>query len=166
MAFLFKSGDSDRKNQTETLLLDALRMLADIQTRLAALQERIDTVERTLAERLPPDILTERKFAQEVQGSDDIVGQIISKVEELSKAKSVRDILESRVVEQKPSPVEAKRMEVITGLLQQHGKISSDDLANLMGLSRTRCNEYFKRMEEIGIVEPVLIGKEKFYRLS
>ena len=166
MAFLFKSGDSDRKNQTETLLLDALRMLADIQTRLAALQERIDTVERTLAERLPPDILTERKFAQEVQGSDDIVGQIISKVEELSKAKSVRDILESRVVEQKPSPVEAKRMEVITGLLQQHGKISSDDLANLMGLSRTRCNEYFKRMEEIGIVEPVLVGKEKFYRLS
>jgi biotin operon repressor len=166
MAFLFKSGDSDRKNQTETLLLDALGMLADIQTRLAALQERIDTVERTLAERLPPDILTERKFAQEVQGSDDIVGQIISKVEELSKAKSVRDILESRVVEQKPSPVEAKRMEVITGLLQQHGKISSDDLANLMGLSRTRCNEYFKRMEEIGIVEPVLVGKEKFYRLS
>jgi biotin operon repressor len=166
MAFLFKSGDSDRKNQTETLLLDALRMLADIQTRLAALQERIDTVERTLAERLPPDILTERKFAQEVQGSDDIIGQIISKVEELSKAKSVRDILESRVVEQKPSPVEAKRMEVITGLLQQHGKISSDDLANLMGLSRTRCNEYFKRMEEIGIVEPVLVGKEKFYRLS
>jgi biotin operon repressor len=133
---------------------------------LAALQERIDTVERTLAERLPPDILTERKFAQEVQGSDDIIGQIISKVEELSKAKSVRDILESRVVEQKPSPVEAKRMEVITGLLQQHGKISSDDLANLIGLSRTRCNEYFKRMEEIGIVEPVLVGKEKFYRLS
>ena len=166
MAFLFKSGDSDRKNQTETLMIDALRMLADIQTRLAALQERIDTVERTLSERLPPDILTERKFAQEVQGSDDIVGQIISKVEELSKAKSVRDILESRVVEQKPSPVEAKRMEVITGLLQQHGKISSDDLANLMGLSRTRCNEYFKRMEEIGIVEPVLVGKEKFYRLS
>jgi biotin operon repressor len=166
MSFLFKSGDSDRRNQTENLMLDALGMLADIQTRLAALQERIDTVERTLAERLPPDILTERKFAQEVQGSDDIIGQIISKVEELSKAKSVRDILESRVVEQKPSPVEAKRMEVITGLLQQHGKISSDDLANLIGLSRTRCNEYFKRMEEIGIVEPVLVGKEKFYRLS
>lgn len=40
------------------------------------------------------------------------------------------------------------------------------ELARHIGLSRTRCNEYFKQMKEMGMVEPVLIGREKFYRLS
>jgi len=33
-------------------------------------------------------------------------------------------------------------------------------------MSRTRANEYFKQMENMGIVEGVLIGKEKFYQLT
>lgn len=166
MAFLFRLRNREKKKSTEAMQADTIRLLRAINARLTELQARVDTVERTLAERLPPDMLTERKFMQEVQGGDEIVGKIMSKIEEMSKAKSVREILESRVAGQKPSPVESKRIEVITGLLQQHGKISSDSLSNLMGLSRTRCNEYFKQMEEIGIVEPVLVGKEKFYRLS
>jgi hypothetical protein len=118
-------------------------ILRDINTRLAEMQERIDAVERAIAERLPPDILTERTFREEVESGDEIIESIMTKVQELSDSKSIRDILEGRV-DQKPSPVEMRRIEAITGLLQQHGKLNSVQLSGHIGLSRTRCNEYFK----------------------
>ncbi len=146
-------------------LKETMYVLRDINTKLFGMQERLDAMEQVIMERLPPDILTERTFKEEVQGGDEIISEIMTKVEELSSAKSIRDLLESRVG-QKPSPVEMKRIEVITGLLQQHGKLTSGQLSGHLGLSRTRCNEYFKRMEEMGVVEPVMAGKEKFYRLG
>lgn len=62
--------------------------------------------------------------------------------------------------------VETKKIEEITSLLERHEKLSSSGLSQFMGLSRTRCNEYFKLMESLDLVEPVLFGKEKFYRLK
>lgn len=164
MAFLF-SSDKNSEHEAKERLKDLLDALKGISDRLAELQERIDTIERVLSERLPPDILTERTFREEVKSGDEIIGNIISKVEELSKAKTIRNLIEDRM-EEKISMVESRRIEAITGLLQQSGKLSSDELSRQLGLSRTRCNEYFKQMEEMGIVEPVLIGREKFYRLS
>jgi sugar-specific transcriptional regulator TrmB len=143
---------------------ETMYILRDINTRLHELHERIDAVERTITERLPPDILTERTFRDEVQSGDDIIKDIMSRVEQLSESKSIREVLEGRL--DKPSPVEMRRIESITGLLQQHGKLNSNALSQHIGLSRTRCNEYFKQMENMGIVEPVVEGKEKFYRLS
>ena len=61
--------------------------------------------------------------------------------------------------------VETKRIENITSLLEVHEKLSSRDLSELIGLSRTRCNEYFKLMEKLGMVEPVLNERKKFYKL-
>jgi biotin operon repressor len=162
MAFLIRS-DNDLIKKTS--LKDEMDILEDIKTRLVEMQERIDTIERVLSERLPPDILTERQFREEVKSSDEIINEIISKVEKISESKSIKEVIENRL-EQKLSPVESRRIEVITGLLQQHGKLSSPELASQIGLSRTRCNEYFKQMEKMGIVEPVLVGREKFYRLS
>lgn len=163
MAFL-RPGKEFEKRLAAERMEDLLEMLKDIRGRLAEIHERIDTVERVLAERLPPDILTERTFREEVRSGDEIISEVISKVEELSKAKSIRDIVEQRL-EEKLSTVETRRIEAITGLLHQHGKLSSLGLSRNIGLSRTRCNEYFKQMEEMGIVEPVLMGKQKFYRL-
>jgi len=167
MAFLFSSDEKLEKHAVYERLKETLDMLRDVNARMADIQERIDAIEKVLSERLPPDILTEHKFREEVQSGDEIVGKIISKVEDFSKAKSIRDLLEERIEqEQRPSIVETRRIEAITGFLQQHGKLNSEDLAKHTGLSRTRCNEYFKQMEEMGIVEPVLVGREKFYRLS
>jgi biotin operon repressor len=146
-------------------LKETMYVLRDINTRLFEMQERLDAMERIITERVPPDILTERTFKEEVTEGDEIIKEIITRVEELSEAKSIRDLLEARV-DNKPSPVEMRRIEAITGLLQQHGKLSSAELSGHVGLSRTRCNEYFKQMEDMGIVQPVMLGKEKFYRLS
>lgn len=162
---LFKYSDKDLELRVlNERLKETMYILRDINMRLVEMQERIDAVERVITERLPPDVLTERTFREEVESSDEIIRNIITKVEELSEAKSIRDLLEGRV--NQPSPVEMRRIETITGLLQQHGKLSSADLSGHIGLSRTRCNEYFKQMEDMGIVEPVVAGKEKFYRLS
>ena len=62
--------------------------------------------------------------------------------------------------------VKTKKIEEITSLLKRHEKLSSSKLSQFVGLSRTRCNEYFKLMESLDLVEPVLFGKEKFYKLK
>lgn len=162
MAFIFQSNNKKHKSfpfENEKTVMDS------INERLMDMQERMETIEKVLSERLPPDILTERQFRKEVKSSDEIVNDIMLKVENISKATSIKDVIESRL-DQKMSPVESRRIEVITGLLQQTGKLSSLELSSHIGLSRTRCNEYFKQMEDMGIVEPVLVGREKFYRLS
>lgn len=144
---------------------DQSDIMKEMSKRLADMNERLENMEKVLAERLPPDILTERQFREEVKSSDDIINDIISRVEQITRTTSIKDVIENRL-EQKTSAVEARRIEAITGLLQQSGKLSSVELANHIGLSRTRCNEYLKQMECMGIVEPVLVGREKFYRLS
>lgn len=165
MSILFRSGRRNEKQVLEDKINDILTELRALNRRVEAMHERIDVMEDVIGDRLPHDILTERKFKEQVQTGDEIVRDIISKVEELSRSRSILDVIEARAGE-KPGIVEARRIETITGLLQQHGKLSSEDLANHTGLSRTRCSEYFKLMEEMGIVEPVLLGREKFYRLS
>jgi hypothetical protein len=162
--FLRQRGKSDREVLHDRMS-EILRELKDVNKRMMDIQTRMDTMENVMGERLPQDVLTERTFRQEVQSGDDIINSLMSRIEELTKSRSIMDVIDGRVGE-KPGIVEARRIETITGLLQQHGKLSSESLASHTGLSRTRCSEYFKLMEEMGIVEPVLVGREKFYRLS
>ena len=144
-----------------------LEILRDIRDKLERLEYRIAELERRLEERMPEKVLTENKFKEEVQDSEDIVKRIVSEVEAMTKRKSIQQIIEDRITEvEKPNIVELKRIDKITSLLEEHGKLSSSQLSQLIGLSRTRCNEYFKKMENLGMAEPVLIGKEKFYKLK
>jgi response regulator of citrate/malate metabolism len=62
--------------------------------------------------------------------------------------------------------VEIKRIKEITSILEEHKKLTSSELSQMMGLSRTRCNEYFKIMEDLKMVEPVLSRREKYYKLK
>jgi Mn-dependent DtxR family transcriptional regulator len=172
MAFLFGPSKKEKKIEKEidtrmdaARLEDTIEMLKIINDRMIELHERIDTIERILSERLPQGILTEQAFKEEVETSEDIIEKIMEKVDDLNTAKSVRQVLEDNL-DDKPSPVEAKRMEKILGLLQKHGKLSSTDLSKHTGLSRTRCNEYFKQMEEMGLVESFLKGREKLYKIK
>jgi sugar-specific transcriptional regulator TrmB len=167
----FKSQNTEESSQEiqpqHILVAGAgLEILRDLKEKVDQLQLKLTEIEKRLEERIPEKVLTESKFKEEVQSSEDIVEKIISEVKELAKQKSVIRVLEERLTEEKPTLVEFKRMEKITELLQKHGKLSSSQLAQLMNLSRTRSNEYFKQMENLGIVEPIIIGKEKFYMLK
>jgi response regulator of citrate/malate metabolism len=50
-------------------------------------------------------------------------------------------------------------------LLQQHKKLTSSQLSNLIGLSRTRCSEYFRELTREGRTEGVIINRQKYYKL-
>ncbi len=157
------------KDTTNEKIDEILRKIDELKEHLTNTQEKVNSIENFLANRLPPDILTERKFIEEVESGDEIVEKIMSKVQGLVDISSLKNVIEEKLERKlgiKPSPVEMRRIERITNLLQKHGKLSSWELANLTGLSRTRCNEYFKKMESLGIVEPVEVGRQKFYRLS
>ncbi len=53
----------------------------------------------------------------------------------------------------------------VMSLLKEHKKLSSYELSRLVGLSRTRCNEYFRELAKEGLTEGVIIDRKKFYRL-
>jgi len=154
--------------ETQIAILEKLTDAVDeLKSRIMNLQGRLSVLEKIMEQKLPNNLLTEDKFLKEVQGSDEIVDRILNEMKGLAGVRSAREILADKIGErEKPGIVESKRIERITVMLQQHGKLSSQQLSQLMGLSRTRCNEYFKQMENLRIVEPVIIGKEKFYRLS
>ena len=79
---------------------------------------------------------------------------------------SKKNFTENKVISEKDlTIVEKKRIEDIKLILEKNKQLTSSELNRLIGLSRTRCNEYFKQMEELGLVEGIDIGKERYYKL-
>jgi hypothetical protein len=62
--------------------------------------------------------------------------------------------------------VEAKRIKDTKSILKRHKKNDIFRIKSVLGLSRTRCNEYFKIMENLNIVEAVFDRKKKYYMLK
>ena len=142
-----------------------LEILREIKERLERMENRIVELERKIEERIPGKALTAEKFEKEIESSDEFVEKILAEVRNIARERSVREIIENRLVEEKPTLIEMKRMENVRAILQKHGKLTSAQLAQLMNLSRTRANEYFKIMEDMEMVKSNIIGKEKYYSL-
>lgn len=136
-------------------LLESLR---EIKQKLDVLEYKISILERTFDTKIPDKILTEKKFEQEIETSDEIINRIISEVKS-----AAHPLIASR---DQLTLVEQKRIEKVISILQEHGKLSSVQLAQVMNLSRTRCNEYFKQMEDLGLVEGIDLGKERYYKIK
>ncbi len=63
-----------------------------------------------------------------------------------------------------PSARKLRVKEMITLMFQQHGSLSAPQLCKLLNLSRTRCSEYLKEMENKGVLESELKCRKRFYR--
>ena len=145
-----------------------LEVMREIKEKVERIESKLVDLERKIHEHIPEKVLTESKFSNEIQSGNDIVDRIISEIKNLNtEIKPVKEEVESVVSEndEKLTIVEKKKIEKITTFLQSNGKLSSLQLAHLMDMSRTRANEYLKQMENMGLVEGVLIGKEKYYQL-
>ena len=79
------------------------------------------------------------------------------------KVDEIKEILEKRRISESPKILKTK--ERIISILKEKKSISSSQLGKLIGLSRTRCNEYLKKLEEEGLVKSIRVGKKKVYRL-
>lgn len=55
---------------------------------------------------------------------------------------------------------------MIKSLLSEHDKLSCEELAKMVKLSRNRCNEYLKDMERSGTVEGTRVRRKRFYSLA
>ncbi len=135
----------------------AIEILREMKEKVDRIDFRLRELERKFDERVSEKVLSESRFTQETEGSEDIVNKIVAEVKKVS-----RPLIPHK---EKITIVESKRIERIISFLQEHRTLSSYQLAQMMGLSRTRCNEYFKQMENLGIVKGIENGKEKYYQL-
>lgn len=85
-------------------------------------------------------------------GQDDAVIQLAERVGRLEGEKA-------------PSPKKKRVKERVRRALRQHEKLTADQLSVVIGLSRTRCNEYLKELERDGLVTWFDEGKKRYYRL-
>ncbi len=158
-----KQKDEEQKHVVEVTPRDvlfvgsAIEILREMKEKVDRIDFRLRELERKFDERVSEKILTEKKFTEDTSGSDEIVNKIIAEVKKVS-----RPLIPHK---EKITIVESKRIERIISFLQEHKMLSSFQLSQMMGLSRTRCNEYFKQMEDIGIVKGNDAGKERFYQL-
>jgi len=160
---LRKQKDEESKPVVEVTPRDvlfvgsAIEILRDMKEKVDRIDFRLRELERKFDERVSEKVLSESKFVQDTSENEEIVNKIITEVKKVA-----RPLIPHK---EKITIVESKRIERIISFLQDHRMLSSSQLAQMMGLSRTRCNEYFKQMEEIGIVKGTDAGKERFYQL-
>ena len=140
------------------LVGSTLEILREMREKLDNISLRLVDLERKFEERIPEKMLSENKFISEVENGDDIVGKILSEIKE-----ATHPLIAAR---ERLTIVETKRIERIITFCKQHERLNSMQLGQLMGLSRTRCNEYLKKMEVMGLLESELTGKEKYYKLK
>ena len=169
MSTFLSKGKRELVEAVDTGFDSVAKSLEELKDRMMNLQGRMNSIEQVVRERLPEKALTERKFIEEVQGSDDIVNRIVSSIQTVQSSislsegnEAVRSVMESA----QKTIVEKKKIERIMSILRTHRRLTSSQLSQIMGLSRTRCNEYFKEMENMSLVEPLIEGREKFYTLK
>jgi Fic family protein len=90
--------------------------------------------------------------AQEADNLDELV-QRIEKIEKFLEIGEDDGVRKTKIKEQ------------IISLLQQNKKLTSSQLSKLIGLSRTRCSEYFRELTREGTTEGVIINRQKYYKI-
>ena len=138
----------------------ALELLRDMKGKMETMATNVAELERKFDERVPAKVLSEEAFRQEVVDSGNLAQEIIEGVkDEIQAAANARPMVAARDL----TVIEQKRIEKILSVLQEHEKLSSPQLASIMNLSRTRCNEYFRQMDyALNLVGPdhVAIGTD------
>jgi hypothetical protein len=87
----------------------------------------------------------------------------IDKIE--AKLRGLDDIVSSGGMSLQPRTISVKTKDAIRLILQKYGKVTPSQLSKLIKLSRTRCNEYLKDMENEGAAFSIIECRKKLYSL-
>ena len=90
------------------------------------------------------------------------MSQKIDKME--AKLLAIDDTISSTGIKLQQRTISVKTKEAIRMILQKYSEITSQ-LSKLIKLSRTRCNEYLKQMEDEGSAMSRTVSRKKFYTL-
>jgi len=129
------------------MVLEILRRKNDLEEFLADKIKQMDVQQARIALEL-----------EKLQGVDKKLREIDAKLKELERIVSA----EGFTLRNARS---SKTKEAIRLILQKYGELTSVQLAKLIKLSRTRCNEYLKEMEEEGITTSFVKSRKKYYKL-
>jgi len=91
------------------------------------------------------------------------LSQKIDKIE--SKLLAIDDTISSTGIKLQQRTISVKTKEAIRMILQKYDEITPSQLSKLIKLSRTRCNEYLKQMEDEGEMMSRVDSRKKFYSL-
>ena len=82
-----------------------------------------------------------------------------------TKMKAFEEVASTNGIEIKPQTMTVKTKDAIRLILQKYRDLTSSQLSTLIKLSRTRCNEYLKEMENEGILLSKVNCRKKLYSL-
>jgi response regulator of citrate/malate metabolism len=107
------------------------------------------------------------------QKMDDILFRLREMEKKLEgvKRERIHDILEYQKIASPPGkerPESIRTLKVksmIKSLLEEHKKLATAEIAQMMKLSRTRCSEYMVELEREGVVKGTTVRRKKFYEL-
>jgi Fic family protein len=119
--------------------------------------------EKSFNQRLETLIL--RKFKE--TGLEDRMKGMDGKLDKLTEKLNEFMYMYESNCRQKNSPTakKVKVKEMIKLLLSQHGSLSAPNVSKFLNLSRTRCSEYLKEMENSGALSSELRCRKRFYRI-
>ena len=88
------------------------------------------------------------------------------KIDRISdRLKDIDSVIEAEGIQISSQSKSAKTMEAIRLILDKHGDMTASELSHLIKLSRTRCNEYLREMEDIGVLVSRVNSRKKIYGL-
>lgn len=82
-----------------------------------------------------------------------------------SKMRAFEEVASTSGIEIKPQTMTVKTKDAIKLILQKYQELTSSELSRVIKLSRTRCNEYLKDMENEGILVSRTNCRKKLYSL-
>jgi hypothetical protein len=100
-------------------------------------------------------------------GEESNVSKIYSELDNLNKKiEDLKSIVIIGVKNRRESPKKNKVKKQIILILQKHKRLDSQQLGNLLRLSRVRANEYLRELETEKIAKGVVIKRRKYYMLE
>jgi len=88
------------------------------------------------------------------------------KIDKIStKLRAMDEIISSNGVKVQPQTISVKTKEAVRLILQKYRELTPVQLSRLIKLSRTRCNEYLKEMEDEGILVSRIESRKKYYMI-
>ncbi len=102
------------------------------------------------------------KLIEDVREINHKIDKLYLLLEEMSKTRT-----ELPQLQQKETTLtkKDKTRDAIKLILKRRGKMTSEDLCKIIGLSRTRCNEYLKDLERDKEAKSEIINRKKYYKI-
>lgn len=88
---------------------------------------------------------------------DDVITELMKRLERLERSVGTND--------QDAGFRKARIKDRIISILQEKKRLTASEMSEMVGLSRTRCSEYFRELMLEGRVEGVLINRQKYYKV-